>query len=157
MYKVLIAVTDSKTEYFINHENPIPAGSIIFPKRGASIFQNKIRVLKYPSYMDTNLMTITPCNEVSNMYIYYALVNIGLDQVADTTSIPQINNKHILPFELSFPKNIEEQINISTILSDMDNEIQVLESKLSKYQLIKHGMMQKLLTGKIRLTSKISD
>jgi len=139
-----------QTEYFIKYENPIPAGSIIFPKRGASIFLNKIRILRNPSYMDTNLMTITPNDEVSNTFLYYSLINVGLDQVADTTSIPQINNKHILPFELSFPPK-EEQIRIATILSDMDAEISALESKLEKYRKVKLGMMQNLLTGKIRL------
>lgn len=46
---------------------------------------------------------------------------------------------------------IEEQTHIAQILSDMDQEIENLEQKLSKYQLAKQGMMQQLLTGKIRL------
>lgn len=45
----------------------------------------------------------------------------------------------------------EEQTRIATILSDMDAEIQALETKLEKYRKIKLGMMQNLLTGKIRL------
>ena len=46
---------------------------------------------------------------------------------------------------------IEEQTRIATILSDMDTEITALEQKLEKYKKIKQGMMQELLTGKIRL------
>lgn len=49
-----------------------------------------------------------------------------------------------------FPSQ-EEQTRIATILSDMDTEIQALETKLEKYRKIKQGMMQNLLTGKIRL------
>ena len=45
----------------------------------------------------------------------------------------------------------KEQIAIASILSDMDNEIEVLEQKLEKTRQIKQGMMQQLLTGKIRL------
>jgi type I restriction enzyme, S subunit len=45
----------------------------------------------------------------------------------------------------------EEQIEIANILTDMNNEINALETKLEKYQKIKLGMMQNLLTGKIRL------
>lgn len=52
--------------------------------------------------------------------------------------------------EVSLPKP-EEQIEIANILSDMDAEIQALESKLEKYRQIKLGMMQVLLTGKVRL------
>ena len=45
----------------------------------------------------------------------------------------------------------EEQTAIASILSDMDNEIEILEQKLEKTRQIKQGMMQQLLTGKIRL------
>ena len=49
------------------------------------------------------------------------------------------------------PKDIKEQEAISDILYDMDTEITQLESKKEKYQAIKQGMMQELLTGKTRL------
>ena len=54
-------------------------------------------------------------------------------------------------FKIPFPPTYEEQTSIATILSDMDAEIKALESKLEKYRNIKLGMMQVLLTGKIRL------
>ena len=47
--------------------------------------------------------------------------------------------------------SIEEQNAIAQVLSDMDNEIEALEEKLEKYKSIKQGMMQELLTGRIRL------
>ncbi|PTQ94715.1 hypothetical protein C8R30_1151 [Nitrosomonas nitrosa] len=46
---------------------------------------------------------------------------------------------------------MDEQTHIAKILSDMDAEIAALEAKLAKYQHIKQGMMQNLLTGRIRL------
>ena len=46
---------------------------------------------------------------------------------------------------------VEEQTAIASILSDMDSEIEALEQKLEKARQIKQGMMQQLLTGKIRL------
>jgi type I restriction enzyme S subunit len=45
----------------------------------------------------------------------------------------------------------EEQTHIASILSDMDTEISALETKLEKYKKVKLGMMQELLTGRIRL------
>lgn len=45
----------------------------------------------------------------------------------------------------------DEQTAISSIFSDMDNEIEALEQKLKKTRQVKQGMMQQLLTGKIRL------
>lgn len=50
-----------------------------------------------------------------------------------------------------FCPDLIEQTRIATILSDMDTEISALETKLAKYHKIKQGMMQNLLTGKIRL------
>ena len=52
---------------------------------------------------------------------------------------------------MTFPEEIKEQQAIAQVLSDMDNDIEQLEKKLAKYQQIKQGMMQELLTGRIRL------
>ena len=52
--------------------------------------------------------------------------------------------------EVKVPKS-DEQTRIAQILSDMDNEIEALEKKLNKYKMLKQGLMQVLLTGKIRL------
>jgi type I restriction enzyme, S subunit len=53
---------------------------------------------------------------------------------------------------ISFLKpSLEEQRAIAIVLSDMDNAIASLESRLAKTQAIKQGMMQELLTGRIRL------
>lgn len=140
----------TSSPYQIETDNVIPKGSLIFPKRGASILLNKIRILGVNSYMDTNLMTLTIVGDINNEFMYYMLTYIELWRIADTTSIPQINNKHIYSVELELP-SLEEQLKVANILSEMDTEVDVLESKLSKYRQIKSGMMQNLLTGKIRL------
>lgn len=61
-----------------------------------------------------------------------------------------LNLKDFIHFEIPIP-HIDEQQQIAAILSDMDAEIEVLWLKLNKYKAIKQGMMQNLLTGKIRL------
>lgn len=48
---------------------------------------------------------------------------------------------------------MEEQTRIAQILYDADAAIQALETKITKLQAQKQGMMQALLTGKIRLTA----
>lgn len=55
---------------------------------------------------------------------------------------------------ISLPKDREEQTAIAEILTDMDKEIDDLEAQRDKYHLLKSGMMQKLLTGQIRLKIK---
>ncbi|MFM5787068.1 restriction endonuclease subunit S [Aeromonas veronii] len=56
---------------------------------------------------------------------------------------------------VAVPICIEEQTTIATILSDMDNELQALTQKLEKARALKQGMMQQLLTGKIRLPLEV--
>ena len=153
-FKVEQLNNDSKylktTPYYFRARKTIPAGSLIFPKRGASILLNKVRILAQDSFMDTNLMTLTTSNELENEYLYYFIDYAGLSKVADTTSIPQINNKHIVPFLIPFP-NPKEQKAIAQVLSDIDTEITALEKRRAKTQAIKQGMMQELLTGRTRL------
>ncbi|UZE59228.1 restriction endonuclease subunit S [Aeromonas veronii] len=50
---------------------------------------------------------------------------------------------------------IEEQTAIATILSDMDSQLTALEQKLAKARSLKQGMMQQLLTGRIRLPLEV--
>jgi type I restriction enzyme S subunit len=63
---------------------------------------------------------------------------------------PGINGNEYAQLPIELP-SIAEQTAIATVLSDMDTEIESLESKLAKASEIKQGMMQELLTGKIRL------
>ena len=53
-------------------------------------------------------------------------------------------------YEVPLPA-MEEQFAIASILSDMDAEIAALEAKLAKARCLTQGMMQELLTGRIRL------
>ncbi|WP_335901323.1 restriction endonuclease subunit S [Shewanella algae] len=73
------------------------------------------------------------------------------DSVKTVTAIPHISPQDIRSFKLLLPPSKEEQTAIATILSDMDEEIQALEQRLSKTRQIKQGMMQELLTGRTRL------
>lgn len=88
-------------------------------------------------------------------YLYqYIHTDRFVDVVMDNcsgTSYPAINPKTLMTFEIIVPSSIEEQTAIANVLSDMDTEISALETKLAKYRTLKTGMMQQLLTGKIRL------
>ncbi len=66
-------------------------------------------------------------------------------------TINQITNKNLYSFEIPFPTDEEEQKAIAAVLSDMDAEISALEAQREKTIALKQGMMQELLTGKMRL------
>ncbi len=67
------------------------------------------------------------------------------------SGLPNIQRSRLLDFEICLPKENTEQTQIAQILSDMDTEIEAMEKKLDKYKMLKQGMMQNLLTGRIRL------
>ena len=64
---------------------------------------------------------------------------------------PGINGNKYKQLPIPLPPTKAEQTAIAHILSDMGAEIEKLEQKLIKYRMIKQGMMQELLTGRIRL------
>ena len=66
------------------------------------------------------------------------------------TKVSGISKSNIVKLTIPIPSLIEQRA-IATILSNMDSEIAALETKLTKVKQIKQGMMQNLLTGKIRL------
>lgn len=70
---------------------------------------------------------------------------------------PGINGEEYASYEFRMPSDLKEQKAIVDILTNMDNEIVTLGKKLIKYRQVKQGMMQQLLTGKIRLKNDVED
>ena len=155
-------VTD--TEYNDNNQIPVlTAGKTfilgytneengIFKNLPVIIFDDFTTAIKYVDFpfkaKSSAMKMLLPKNEKINLrFIYEIMLQIKY-QVAD-------HKRHWIgeysKIEIKVPSTSEEQNEIATILSDMDTEIQVLETKLEKYRKIKLGMMQNLLTGKIRL------
>lgn len=72
-----------------------------------------------------------------------------IEQVGGTTH-KRISRGNLGRIKISVP-SLTEQTRIATILSDMDAELEALEQQLHKARQIKPGMMQELLTGRVRL------
>ena len=110
----------------------------------------------YSCYRDHNfaaigrLLVLKPKRSVDCFY-FSEYINSKIEFVLEVTGVPQLTAPQISQYEVSFPKAKAEQSRIAKILSDMDAEIEALENKLNKYKMIKQGMMQNLLTGRIRL------
>jgi len=99
----------------------VEVGSVIFPKRGAAILTNKVRILGVESYMDTNMMALT-ATSLDSDFLYILISREGLYKIADTSTIPQINNKHIEPYEVIIP-SLDEQKCIGEIFAHLDKII----------------------------------
>lgn len=88
-----------------------------------------------------------------NDYLYHYLIFLekSWTKLSSGSTFDSVNSKQIRELEVEIPESKEAEIQIAAILNEMDLEISALQSKLSKYRQIKSGMMQNLLTGKIRL------
>lgn len=73
-----------------------------------------------------------------------------LEQITSGSTIVHLYQKDFVKFNYILPSK-PEQTAIANVLSSMDKEIEALNTKLEKYRDLKTGMMQQLLTGKIRL------
>jgi type I restriction enzyme S subunit len=133
----------SGREFSDDSDGVVPTNSILFPKRGAAIELNKIRITATEILIDTNLMALTPRAGLQIEFLYYYLSNVGLSHIADTSTIPQINNKHITPFDLLLPEEAE-QIRIASCLSSLDALITAEAQKLEAFKVHKKGLMQRL-------------
>ncbi|QIH40288.1 hypothetical protein G7A72_16385 [Flavobacterium sp. Sr18] len=130
--------------YSNNHKNLIESFSVIFPKRGAAILNNKVRINDCPILMDSNMMALIPFRKVLDVeFLYSKIVMAELYKIADTSSIPQINNKHIEPFVISTPC-LEEQQKIANFLSGIDGKIEQVNGELVKTQEFKKGLLQQM-------------
>jgi type I restriction enzyme S subunit len=87
-------------------------------------------------------------------YVFYHLfagsVNKQIDALLTGSNYPAINSGDVRALQIPIP-DYAEQTAIAEVLSDMDAEIEALETKLTKARQVKQGMMQELLTGRIRL------
>lgn len=89
-------------------------------------------------------------------FIYYWTTQNSLRIALEAEMVGSAGHRRV-PFSalqaylIPCPTDKDEQSAIATILSDMDSELNALEQKLAKARDVKQGMMQQLLTGRIRL------
>ncbi|WP_408954162.1 restriction endonuclease subunit S (plasmid) [Lactiplantibacillus plantarum] len=82
-------------------------------------------------------------NSVRINFTIYLINKTGLYKIADTSTIPQINNKHIEPYLLLIP-SLEEQHKIGSFFKQLDGTIALHQRKLEKLQELKKGYLQKM-------------
>jgi type I restriction enzyme S subunit len=88
-----------------------------------------------------------------NNYLYHLLIFMedNWAKISKGSTFDSVSSDDIINFEILLPTNLEEQLAIAALLSDMDVEISALEAQRAKVQALKQGMLQELLTGRTRL------
>ncbi len=95
------------------------------------------------------VLVLSPLEKVSCFFVA-EYINNKVSFANESTGVPQLTAPQISKYDIILP-TYEEQTAIATILSDMDAEIKALQQKRDKTAQLKQGMMQELLTGRIRL------
>ena len=123
----------------------------VYHKLPVILFDDFLTVSKYIDFqfkVKSSAVKMLSLKRVTdNLKVIYELMQMIAFSVAD-------HQRHWISkfskFDIYLPLANEQQA-IAQVLSDMDSEIEQLEKKLSKYQQIRQGMMQELLSGRIRL------
>jgi type I restriction enzyme S subunit len=92
--------------------------------------------------------------DYSQGFIYYSLVHKNILPYLASGTRAKLNRYEMDKIAVYLPTNQDEQSAIATVLSDMDAEIEALERRREKIQQVKQGMMQQLLTGRVRLVKE---
>ena len=136
------------------------ASSYLYDK--PSVLIGRKGTINKPKFVDTPFWTVDTLfySEISKhadvKFIFYKFCMVDWMQYNEASGVPSLNASTIENVVVSLPE-YDEQVEIAVILSDMDEELQLLEQRLSKTHQIKQGMMQELLTGKTRLPFEVND
>ena len=105
----------------------------------------------------TEFVVLTPRKSISRSFLYILCSSPGfcgqmeLLATGTTGSHQRISPSEVMKINVGLPMDSDEQDAIAVILTDMDTEIAALERRRDKTRIIKQGMMQQLLTGRMRL------
>ena len=129
--------------------NMVPKGTLILATRMAVghgvIFTVDVAI-------NQDLKALFPSKRLDNKYLFYYLEREqeNIEQIGFGSTVKGLQLTDLKAIKLMLPL-IDEQRAIADVLTEADAHLAALEAEYAKTQLLKQGMMQNLLTGKIRL------
>lgn len=155
-------ITSCSTKYIYTTESKITesglkASSATLLPKGALLLCSRatigeVRIAGNTICTNQGFNSLVVHQNISNEWLYYMVhvLKFNMLEKAIGSTFLEISKKDLAELDIIVPEFTEQKA-IAQVLSDMDSEIELLEKKLAKYQQIKQGMMQELLTGRIRL------
>jgi len=125
--------------------------SIIIGRKGTIGAPQYVDVPFWP--IDTTFYAIISADN-SSRFLHYLLSTVKWESYNEASGVPSLSANTVHDIEIYLP-SFHEQIAIAAVLSDIDAEIEALERRRAKVQALKQGLMQELLTGRIRLVDKM--
>jgi len=128
----------------------VPSNSILIALYGATAAQ--VSMLKIHACTNQAVLAIIPNSDWNRYFIYYGL-NFSKERIlflAQGSGQPNLN-KGLIDSTIFWKPNIKEQTLIAQKLQSIDQKIHTEQRALAKYQQLKAGLMQDLLTGKVEV------
>ena len=152
----MIAASISKEALVETNLAIIPTGTFLMAITGleAEGTRGACGIVGAPSATNQSCMAVIPTNELKTEFLFHYYVfrgkSLALEYCQGTKQQSYTANL-VKRLPITLPPSTEEQTAIATVLSDMDAELTALEARRDKTRALKQGMMQELLTGRIRL------
>ena len=127
---------------------------ILLGEDGENILSRNCRLafrISGKAWVNNHAHVLKPNPEISIGFLTDYLESLNYERFNSGTAQPKLNKQTCFGILVALPPTKAEQEAVATILSDMDTEIAAIEAKLAKARQLKQGMMQELLTGRIRL------
>lgn len=128
---------------------------ILIAEDGGNFEQFETRPISYwmtgKYWVNNHAHVLKAKSDYNQKYIFYQLEHKDITDYIVSGTRTKLTRSQLDKIKILLPNTQSEQQAIATILSDMDKEIADLEAKRDKYRLLKSGMTQKLLIGKVRL------
>lgn len=127
-----------------------PTGTLLIAMYGATI--GRLGILCTEAATNQACCAIN-CQKIDTIFLFYLLLlnRPNIIELGCGAGQPNISQDIVKNLEFIVPSSLTEQQAIASVLTSMDNELSALEAKRKKYEQIKQGIMQQLLTGRISL------
>lgn len=154
IYSTASAITDRAVAE--SSTTLLPSGSIAIVTRSGILRRFlPVGLTTRPTAINQDIKAVFPIQQFTSEFIFHALVAASDEILASCmksgTTVESIELTWLKRFEIAIPEDREEQAAIASVFTEMDQEILALTAKQRKMVELKDGMMQQLLTGRIRL------
>lgn len=157
-YSTIFTTNERITEQAVRKTNLsiLPAGTFLIAITGleAAGTRGSCGIVGTPSTSNQSCMALYPGIDLELAYLfhYYCLNGEKLAlEYCQGTKQQSYTGSIVKTLPIRLPPSLEEQRAIALLLDDIDRELHSLEENLSKQRTLKQGMMQELLTGRVRL------
>ncbi len=149
-----------RTENYITEEGLknssaklLPVGTVLLTSRATIGF---CAINKIPVATNQGFASLICGERVLNSYILYSMrfITNKLESLASGSTFREVSKTTLKSLKLPLPPFLEQR-KIAEILSTVDEKIEVERRRKEKLEELKKGLMQVLLTGKVRVTGSL--